>query len=251
MMSQAPSPGRAPDPAFLAPPIAKRWQQHVGVTFVCAARPVRILVIDHAAEGVALAKLLEPWFRVTLRPLGGRSTEDLSVFQGVIVGSAGRLDDRSEGCRQLRAEGYAGVILAICVDVAEGDALLDAGADDFATAPFEARELVTRVRASARRAAAQTTLRWGTMELDRVQREVRLGGRSVSLTERECDMLVCLIEAAGNVVSRATLRERVWKRKEEGGSNLVEVHLSRLRDKLGDDASVIETVRRAGYRLRK
>jgi two-component system OmpR family response regulator len=59
------------------------------------------------------------------------------------------------------------------------------------------------------------------------------------------------MQAGGRVVTRATLRERVWHRNEDRGTNLVEVHLSRLRDKLGDDATMIETVRRAGYRLRR
>jgi DNA-binding response OmpR family regulator len=64
-------------------------------------------------------------------------------------------------------------------------------------------------------------------------------------------LLSYLVEARGEVVSRADLLSRVWARDEEPGSNLVEVHLSRLRDKLGADADVIETVRRAGYRLRQ
>jgi DNA-binding response OmpR family regulator len=251
MLSRLASRGRARDPGLRLRPPLSAPQSGVGVTFVCGARPVRILVIDHGAEGAALAKLLEPWFGVVLQPPASAPSEDLSAFEGVVLGTHGRLEERVERCRRFRGEGYAGAILAICADVTEGDALLDAGSDDFATAPFEARELVTRVRASARRAAAHSILRWGPLELDRVHREVRLHSRSVGLTARECELLVCLIDAAGGVVSRATLRERVWQRTEEGGSNLVEVHLSRLRDKLGDDASVIETVRGAGYRLRR
>jgi DNA-binding response OmpR family regulator len=217
-----------------------------------ARAPVRILLIDHGAEDVALAELLEPWSRVTVASsLGDRSKHDVSLFEGVVLGAHGPLQERAERCHRLRDEGYAGAILAICVGVTEGEALLDAGADDFATVPFDARELVARLRASARRASAHSRLRWGPLELDRVHREVRVGGRSISLTARECGILVCLIEAGGGVVSRATLRERVWQRKEDRGSNLVEVHLSRLREKLGEDASAIETVRRAGYRLRK
>ena len=88
------------------------------------------------------------------------------------------------------------------------------------------------------------------MEIDRVQRSVRLRGRVLVLTAREYAVLTCLVEAAGDVVSRAELISKVWGRGDPG-SNLVEVHLSRLRDKLGEDAGVIETVRRAGYRLRR
>jgi DNA-binding response OmpR family regulator len=251
MMSRLVAPGLAPDPTFSAAPASNHFGHELVRPLYAPRAPVRILVIDHGAED-GLAKLLEPSFRVTPAPsTGDGATEDLSLFGAVVLGAHGRLEDRTDRCRRFRDDGYAGGILAICGDVAEGEALLEAGADDFATAPLEARELVTRLRASARRAAAQSRLRWGPLELDRVQREVRLRGRAVALTARESEILSCLIEAGGGAVSSAALRERVWQRKERGGSNLVEVHLSRLRDKLGDDASVIETVRRAGYRLRR
>jgi two-component system OmpR family response regulator len=224
----------------------------VGVTFVCAARPVEILVVERGAGGPALEKALEPWLHVTVVPsLDERSLEEPPRFDGVVLGAQGSLDERLERCRHLRDRGYTGAVVVLCADATEGAALLDAGADDFATVPFEARELVTRVSASARRVAGTSRLRWGDLELDRVEREVRLHGRSVALTSRECEMLACLIDARGAVVSRPTLRERVWQRKDDRGSNLVEVHLSRLRDKLGEDALLIETVRRAGYRLRR
>ncbi len=94
-------------------------------------------------------------------------------------------------------------------------------------------------------------MRWGPLDLDQVHRDLRVRGRTIALTARECALLTCLIEAGDQVVSRAKLRAQVWPRKEDRGTNLVEVHLSRLRDKLGDDAGVIETVRREGYRLRR
>jgi DNA-binding response OmpR family regulator len=210
-----------------------------------------MLLIDRGAEAAALAALLEPWFRVTIVSLDEPSIDDVGLFAGITLGMQGELRQRVERCGQLRQQGYAGAILAICADSAEGEALLEAGADDFVTAPFEARELATRIRASTRRSAAHSRLGWGSLELDRVKRELRVRGRLIALTARECELLVYLIETGGRVVSRAQLRERVWQRKEDRGTNLVEVHLSRLRDKLGEDAVLIETVRRAGYRLRK
>jgi DNA-binding response OmpR family regulator len=209
-----------------------------------------MLLIDRGPEAAALAGLLEPWFRVTVVSLDQRPADDLAQFSGIALGMQGEVEQRVARCRQLRDEGYAGAIVAISAELADGEALLDAGADDFVTLPFEARELVTRIRASSRRSTALSQLRWGPLELDRVHRELRIRGKSVALTARECELLVCLIEAGGQVVSRAQLRERVWQRKEDRGTNLVEVHLSRLRDKLGEDAALIETVRRAGYRLR-
>jgi DNA-binding response OmpR family regulator len=88
------------------------------------------------------------------------------------------------------------------------------------------------------------------LDIDRAHGTALLRGQPLRLTSREYAMLTCLVEAAGEIVSRNDLLARVWQREEDASSNLVEVHLSRLRDKLGDDASIIETVRRAGYRLR-
>jgi DNA-binding response OmpR family regulator len=211
---------------------------------------VRVLLIDHDH---ALAEPLEhAGFRLTVVASPDEvQTDELLRFDGVALGAGAAIDAKTNGCRELRGRGYAGVIVAMCVDITEGEALLDAGADDFATAPVEPRELITRLRAGIRRAAAHPRLRWGPLELDRVHRDLNLRGRSVRLTARECALLTCLIESGDQVVPRAILRERVWPRKEDRGTNLVEVHLSRLRDKLGEDASVIETVRREGYRLRK
>jgi DNA-binding response OmpR family regulator len=213
---------------------------------------VRILLIDDVGAKAVPTWSSEAGLQVTVvSSIDDRLMEDISPFESVILAVQLPFDERVEHCRRLREEGYAGVVLAVCADVTEGEALLEAGADDFVTTPFEVRELGARIRACVRRAAAHSRLRWGPVELDRVQRVLRLRGRSIALTARECELLVCLIEAGGRSVSRANLRARVWQAKQKGGSNLVEVYLSRLRDKLGEDAKVIETVRRSGYRLRK
>src|SRR5208283_2287477 len=110
--------------------------------------------------------------------------EDLASFDAVVLGMRGALEERTERCLQLRQRGYAGVVVATYVDATEGEALLDAGADDFVTAAFEPRELITRVRASIRRAASHPRLRWGPLELDRVHRDLSLHGRAIALTAR-------------------------------------------------------------------
>jgi DNA-binding response OmpR family regulator len=214
---------------------------------------MRILVLDRDHTGPAawngLVDRLD--FRVTVLTAPLAKAEDLTTFEGVVLGAAGPLDQRTERCRTLRERGYAGPIVACCGDVGEGESLLDAGADDFVTASADALELAARLRACARRALARARLMWGPLDLDRMHRVLRLRGRIVDLTERESALLACLMEAGGRIVTRARLRQRVWPRAEDRGSNLVEVHLSRLRDKLGDEAAMIETVRRAGYRLRQ
>jgi two-component system OmpR family response regulator len=219
-----------------------------------AGAPVQILLTDDdGPESLDLARLLErSGFRVTVASSSrGAMVKDLAVFDGIALGTQGGLEARAEHCRQLREEGYGGAILAVCVDGTEGERLLDAGADDFVTLPSGALELVVRFRAIVRRSSTHTGLRWGGLQLDQVHRILRVRGRSIALTACEWDLLVCLFEAAGRVVSRTTLRERLSRSKGCRGSNLVEVNLSRLRTKLWNDATLIETVRRAGYRLRR
>jgi DNA-binding response OmpR family regulator len=111
-------------------------------------------------------------------------------------------------------------------------------------------ELVARVRAVLRRITGHAQLERGPLSIDRSRRLVSLHGSPLALTAREYALLIHLAEAAGRVLSRADLHAAVWGTEGEQGSNLVQVNLSRLRDKLGPDASLIETVRRGGYRFR-
>lgn len=214
---------------------------------------LRVLLIDHRGEdAVALAEILEQAsFRTTLVPSPDDATSaDVHSFSAVTLGTGGPLPARIEWCRSLREQGYTGAILVACDDAADAEALLDAGADDFVASPLKAAELGARLRASIRRSGVRHRLQWGHLELDRVGRLLHLRGQSIALTARECELLARLIEAGGRVVSRDTLRKQIWPSPHNRG-NLVEVFLSRLRDKLGDNASIIETVRGAGYRLRQ
>ena len=214
---------------------------------------VRVLLIDHRGEdAVALAELLEQArFRTTLVPSPEEATSaDIHSFAAITLGVWGPLAARIEWCQSLREQGYTGAILVVCDDAADAEPLLDAGADDFVASPLKPAELGARLRASIRRSGARHRLQWGHLELDRVGRLARLRGQSIALTARECELLARLIEAGGRVVSRESLRKQIWPSPQNRG-NLVEVFLSRLRDKLGDDASMIETIRGAGYRLRQ
>lgn len=153
--------------------------------------------------------------------------------------------------RSLRARGYLGAIVAIGVEPPDVPMLLEASVDDFIMAPVHATELVLRIRMALRRVVARARVRCGRIAIDRVHRTAYVRGEALELTAREYALLASLVEAGGAPLSRGELLANVWARDEHPRSNLVEVHLSRLRRKLGGDAVVIETVRGSGYRLRK
>lgn len=155
-------------------------------------------------------------------------------------------------CRELRRNGNAVPILMLSAraDVAERVVALDAGADDYLTKPFHLDELLARVRAAIRRGRVEErSLREGTLHVDVVDRIVQVDGRIVDLTPKEYALLVLLVRNAGRTVSRAEILAHVWRLTRDPGSNLVEVNIKNLREKLGPSAPAIETVRGTGYRL--
>jgi two-component system OmpR family response regulator len=127
---------------------------------------------------------------------------------------------------------------------------LDAGADDYLVKPFAFDELLARLRALTRRpdAVRPALLEAGGLTLDPAARTVRRGDDSVDLTPREFALLELLMERVGEAVSRFEVLERVWDDGYEHRSNVIDVYVGYLRDKLGAEA--IETVRGVGYRLR-
>jgi len=130
---------------------------------------------------------------------------------------------------------------------------LDGGADDYIAKPFRFQELVARVRAVLRRhgKAVHQTLRYGNLVLNRDTREVWRGGFGVALTPREFDLLELFLAHPRQVFSRDTILNRLWGYHYVGDTNVVDVHISALRDKLGDvDRRLIQTVRGVGYSLR-
>jgi len=126
---------------------------------------------------------------------------------------------------------------------------LDTGADDFLSKPFSYVVLVARLRALLRRGghARPAILRCGELEVDPGKRECRVGERRVELTGREFAILEYLMRRQGDVVPKVEILEHVWDFTYDGGDNVVEVHVSALRRKLGAD--LIETIRGGGYRV--
>ena len=131
---------------------------------------------------------------------------------------------------------------------------LEAGGDDYLVKPFALAELLARVNALARRpggAGAETVLRVGGLELDRLKRTTIRDGRVIDLQPREFKLLECLMRHAGRVVTRTMLLEMVWDFHFDPKTNIVETHVSRLRAKVdrGFDHEMIHTVRGSGYSL--
>jgi two-component system, OmpR family, response regulator len=132
---------------------------------------------------------------------------------------------------------------------------LDAGADDYLPKPFALAELIARVRALGRRAGESraTVLQVADLELDTVTRLARRGGTSIELTAREYRLLEFLMRSTGRICGRMTILEKVWDYDFDPGTNLVDVYVRRLRDKLdaGFERKLLHTVRGVGYVLRE
>ncbi len=146
----------------------------------------------------------------------------------LILSALGQVDDRVEGLR--------------------------AGGDDYLVKPFHLSEVLARLEAMLRRSAdsvLSSRLAVGDLEIDLVTREARRGGRRIDLTPREFRLLECLMRAAGQVVTRRMLLEQVWGYQFDPQTNVIDVHISRLRQAIGDDrlAPLVTTVRGAGYVL--
>jgi two-component system, OmpR family, phosphate regulon response regulator PhoB len=167
--------------------------------------------------------------------------------------------DGLEVCRRLRAEGAtAGVpIIMLTAKADEVDRVvgLELGADDYVAKPFSPKELVARVRAVLRRsrppAETGVVLRAGTLALDAARHVVTVDARPLGLTPKEFDLLHALMESTGRVLSREQLLARVWgyAHAEEIESRTVDVHVRRLRAKLGAEGGRIVTITGVGYRL--
>ena len=161
-------------------------------------------------------------------------------------------------CRELRRHSKVPIIM-LTARGEEADRVigLELGADDSVVKPFSAREVVARIRAVLRRAEEAPAASGGAIEigsgwLDPAKREVRLDGDALDLSRKEFDVLELLMQHAGRVVKRERLIEQVWETNWFGSTKTLDVHISGLRRKLGDDANdptYLHTVRGVGFRF--
>ncbi|MBB5697881.1 response regulator transcription factor [Sphingomonas yantingensis] len=221
----------------------------------------RILVVeDDRATGDFIAKGLSEEGFVVDRADNGRDglfhatdgSYDCIVLDRMLPGL--------DGMSVLAAVRAAGVATPVIILSALGSAEdriagLTGGSDDYLTKPFAFAELLARVRLLIRRRVAapgpETVLSSADLEMDLLARRVRRGGRTIDLQPREFRLLEFLLRHAEQVVTRTMLLEGVWDYHFDPGTNVVDVHLSRLRKKVdqGEEKPLLHTVRGAGYRL--
>jgi DNA-binding response OmpR family regulator len=211
-------------------------------------------LIKHALERGGDAKVDVAFTGTQALDLVAKSAPDLVVLDLNLPGL-----DGTEVCRILRARPATATIPIIMVTARteESDRVLglDLGADDYLTKPFSPRELAARVRAVLRRksgapaSSAMSLYRGSHLVADFDAVSVTVDGSPVRLTRREFELLRCLVENRNRVLSRERLLSRVWGYDESIETRSVDVHVGRLRSKLGAAGPQVETVVGLGYRF--
>ena len=184
--------------------------------FLATGEPYDAIILDRMLPGMDGLALLGAMRAAEIRT------------PALILSALGSVDDRVKGLR--------------------------AGGDDYLIKPFAFSELLARIEALLRRGqtpAATTRLRVADLEMDLLTRTVSRGGRAIELLPREFQLLECLLRNAGHVVTRTMLLETVWDYHFDPQTNVIDVHISRLRAKIdkGFERAMLQTVRGAGYRL--
>lgn len=162
--------------------------------------------------------------------------------------------DGLEIVKKLRMDGHTKKlpIIMVTAKTSEVDKVrgLDLGADDYLTKPFGIMELISRVKALLRRTSrdfAENVLTIGKVCLDEDRRKVTAGEEKCELTFKEYELLKLLMHNAGIVTTREEILNKVWETDYEGESRTIDMHIKTLRQKLGDSANMIKTVRNVGY----
>ncbi len=222
---------------------------------------MRVLVVEDEVKMAALLRrgLSEQGFAVDLAgsgeealPLAAAAGYDAIVLDVMLPGI-----DGFEACRRLRRDDVWAPVLMLTARGALEDRIagLDGGADDYLTKPFSFAELLARLRALVRRGQAErpAVIEVGDLRLDPASRQVWRGEEEIQLSAKEFALLEAFMRNPGHVLSRFQLLEQAWEYDYEHRSNVIEVYIRYLRRKIDIPFGVasLETVRGAGYRLRK
>jgi two-component system phosphate regulon response regulator OmpR len=218
----------------------------------------RILLIedDHRLAEMVKSYLGQAGFQVTIAARGelGVAAEKRESFDAIILDLMLPDIDGLDVCRRVRLRSDTPILML----TARGDTMdrvvgLELGADDYLPKPFEPRELLARLKAILRRGRGEPTaqmLRFGRLEIDLAAREVRLDGDARALTSYQFDLLAALAQHAGRVMSREAIMDLVRNEPLEAFDRSIDVHISRIRAAIEDDARHprrVITVRGAGY----
>ena len=220
---------------------------------------MRLLLVedDGKAAGLLAKGLREEGWIVDVAPSGAGGDELASVNDYDVVVLDWLLPDQDgiELCRRLRRRGFRAPILVTTARdaVAQRVAGLNAGADDYLIKPFAFAELLARIQAILRRSGPTRSplLTVADLTLDTVSYQVRRGDSPVALTPKEYAILEVLMRHPGQLITRTQIAERVWDTEPDAVTNLVDVHVSHLRQKIdrGHAIPLIHTVRSFGYRI--
>ena len=224
----------------------------------------RILIVeDEAAMAEGLKDNLElEGYTVDLAADGGKglqflkdNTYDLAILDVMLPSLSGF--DILKSARQ------SGILTPAIMLTARGEEIdrvlgLELGADDYLTKPFSLRELLARVKAILRRSdqpAAESVdkgmIRAGTIEINRDNYTVRVGGKEIFFPKKEFEVLQLLASHPGKVFNREKLLQQIWGSDVVVVDRTVDVHVRRIREKLGNDAGLIETIKGVGYRFKE
>jgi two-component system OmpR family response regulator len=219
-----------------------------------------LLVEDDAGTAAYISKGLKESGHVVDQTASGRDGQHLAGENPYDVLIVDRMLPEQDGLALIQGLRTAGVrtpvlVLSALAEVGDRVQGLRAGADDYLVKPFAFAELLARLDALCRRADAdstETSLHVGDLEVDLLARSVKRAGRPLELQPREFRLLEYLMRHAGQVVTRTMLLENVWDYHFDPQTNVIDVHISRLRSKIdkGFDKPLLHTVRGAGYCLK-
>jgi DNA-binding response OmpR family regulator len=222
---------------------------------------MRVLVVEDEKKTAAFVRqaLENEGFAVEVCQRGDEAlaAAGAASFDGIVLDIMLPGGDGLDVLRQLRARGDRTPVLLLSArgEVNDRVAGLNAGADDYLPKPFVIAELVARVRALGRRGGESkaTVLHVGDLTLDTISHRAQRGGKVFDLTAREFRLLEFLMRSAGSICGRMTIIEKVWDYNFDPGTNLVDVYVKRLREKIDDDfePKLLQTVRGAGYVMKE